>query len=138
MAEDGKKGVRRRAVRKGAEDYEVLCDVCGKPTLEFKKGIFLDKVGFVYTGITHETTLPMEQMPRIFRMLEKEALRDLHEFLIMEIKKYEGMDAYCPDCGMIYCKDHWVMEVKYDEDFPGFYDCTYGTCPRGHRRMIDD
>ena len=46
-----------------------------------------------------------------------------------------GMDAYCPSCDRVYCRDHYQTEERYDE---GFYDCTYGTCPKGHRRMIDD
>ena len=45
------------------------------------------------------------------------------------------MDAYCPTCDRVYCRDHYQTEERYDE---GFYDCTYGTCPQGHRRMIDD
>jgi hypothetical protein len=42
---------------------------------------------------------------------------------------------YCPDCGCSYCAGHWALEVLRDE---GFYDCTYGTCPRGHRHKVDD
>ena len=42
---------------------------------------------------------------------------------------------YCRQCGKCYCIDHWLCEVRYDDDF---YDCTYGTCPEGHRKMIDD
>jgi hypothetical protein len=47
----------------------------------------------------------------------------------------EGIDAFCPECDAIYCHSHYRTQVVEDE---GFYDCTYGTCPRGHRRMIDD
>ena len=45
---------------------------------------------------------------------------------------------YCPTCQRSYCYAHWQMEKQWDENFPGWYDCTYGTCPRGHRRLIDD
>ncbi len=45
---------------------------------------------------------------------------------------------YCRKCGKCYCIDHWLCEVRYDDDFDDFYDCTYGTCPEGHRKMIDD
>jgi len=47
---------------------------------------------------------------------------------------------YCPDCDAIYCKDHWQIEMRFedDDDLPGWYDAAYGTCPRGHKRMIDD
>jgi hypothetical protein len=45
---------------------------------------------------------------------------------------------YCPDCDRSYCADHWHFDVRYDDDFPGWYDCTYGTCPAGHRYLVDD
>lgn len=45
---------------------------------------------------------------------------------------------YCPTCRAVYCYQHWHMEIQFDDDFPGWYDCTYGTCPAGHRRMVDD
>lgn len=47
----------------------------------------------------------------------------------------EWAPFYCPACDRCYCRDHWAMAMEFDE---GFYDCTYGTCPEGHRRMIDD
>jgi hypothetical protein len=42
---------------------------------------------------------------------------------------------YCPDCQLNYCARDWHTYVLVDE---GFYDCTMGTCPRGHRHMVDD
>ena len=45
---------------------------------------------------------------------------------------------YCPACDRCYCLDHWDVEAVFDSDFAGWYDCSYGTCPQGHRRMIDD
>ena len=42
---------------------------------------------------------------------------------------------WCPQCSCSYCDRHWAREVAFDD---GFYDCTYGTCPAGHRRMLDD
>ena len=42
----------------------------------------------------------------------------------------------CPECSLIYCKRHWEpITPEMDE---GFYDATYGTCPKGHRIMLDD
>ncbi|HET7229602.1 MAG TPA: hypothetical protein VFJ16_06340 [Longimicrobium sp.] len=47
----------------------------------------------------------------------------------------EWAPFYCPECKACYCRDHWRQWMEFDE---GFYDCTYGTCPRGHTRMLDD
>lgn len=45
---------------------------------------------------------------------------------------------YCPTCERVYCYNHWVMQIQFDDEFPGWYDCTYGLCPQEHRRLIDD
>jgi hypothetical protein len=45
---------------------------------------------------------------------------------------------YCPQCQRSYCIHHWTVVDNFDEDFPGFYDSTTGTCPEGHRRKVDD
>jgi hypothetical protein len=47
----------------------------------------------------------------------------------------EYVSSFCPDCGCHYCRSHWTQEVAFDD---GYYDCTYGACPAGHRRKLDD
>lgn len=42
---------------------------------------------------------------------------------------------WCPTCRTCYCERHWDTDVVFDE---GFYDCTYGMCPEGHRHKLDD
>ena len=42
---------------------------------------------------------------------------------------------YCPTCNSIYCLDHWTVIPQYDE---GYFDCSYGFCPQGHRRLLED
>ena len=51
---------------------------------------------------------------------------------------YEYTSFYCFECSNPYCSDHWVLDVVMADDFPGFYDCTYGICPSGHFKKIDD
>jgi hypothetical protein len=48
---------------------------------------------------------------------------------------WELAPFYCPDCELNYCSGHWDANVIFDETF---YDYTMGTCPNGHRYMIDD
>ena len=48
---------------------------------------------------------------------------------------WELAPFYCPDCGQNYCRADWHTDVLDDE---GFYDCTMGICPGGHRYMVDD
>ncbi len=69
----------------------------------------------------------------IFERLEQGNLRALHEYI--EHMMEGGLDAYCPICDKVYCKEDYDLDEEWDE---GFYDCTYGTCPHGHRRLLDD
>lgn len=48
---------------------------------------------------------------------------------------FEYAPGYCCACGAHYCAKDWAKDVVMDE---GFYDCTEGTCPAGHRQTIDD
>lgn len=47
---------------------------------------------------------------------------------------------YCPDCDKVYCKDCWRIELQFEDEpgLPAWYDCAYGTCTQGHRRLVDD
>jgi hypothetical protein len=42
---------------------------------------------------------------------------------------------YCKECSRVYCREHWSIIPLYDGDF---FDCSYGYCPEGHKRLIDD
>jgi len=48
---------------------------------------------------------------------------------------WELAPFYCPDCELAYCIADWHTYDVFDE---GFYDCTMGTCPAGHRHVVDD
>ncbi len=48
---------------------------------------------------------------------------------------WELAPFYCPDWGQYYCRADWHTYVLDDE---GFYDCTMGISPGGHRYMVDD
>jgi hypothetical protein len=45
---------------------------------------------------------------------------------------------YCPQCERVYCLKHWHITPRFDDDLPGRYDSSYGTCPQGHRRLVDE
>ena len=42
---------------------------------------------------------------------------------------------WCPLCSAAYCGDDYRSWVTFDD---GFYDATYGVCPEGHERELDD
>jgi hypothetical protein len=117
-------------------EFRIPCSVCGKIAVNFKIGYgrLDEKESLVFRGITLETSLKIELAERLFKILEDNDLLGIHSFM----KQYhspEGVDAYCPECNKIYCWEHYNAKEEYDD---GFYDCTYGECPKGHKRMIDD
>jgi len=38
---------------------------------------------------------------------------------------------YCEECQLVYCFKHWRVEYAHDPDM------SFGTCPKGHVRVID-
>lgn len=135
----GKKIIKRpiQEVLKAAErEYHLPCSVCGEIAVKFKtgRGRFDKEESLVFSGISHSTTLDKSLTPQLFKHLEEKNLSLAHAFM-RQHHRQEGLDAYCPKCGKIYCARHYQTREEYDE---GFYDCTWGTCPRGHKRIIHD
>ena len=111
--------------------YTLSCAVCGRVAI-----VFIQRKGqFVYSGIVIETMLDNSLAEDVFKFLDSKDLKSLHSYLKDDIQLEDGMDAYCPKCDKIYCAAHYKPEEEWDE---GFYDCTYGTCPEGHKRIIHD
>lgn len=126
----------KRIIKTSDLEYTLPCSVCGKIAVNFKIGFgrLDEKESLVFRGITLETSLKVDLANILFKILEEDDLLEIHNFM----KKYhslEGVDAYCPECDKLYCWEHYDAKEEYDD---GFYDCTYGECPKGHRRMIDD
>jgi hypothetical protein len=124
-----------RVVDKGDDEFLLKCEVCGKVSMTFKKGKFYGKDGYIFTGITHQCALSLEDIPKIRDFLRKDSIKGLHKFVKAYVTMEDGLDGYCPECDKVYCTDHVRKQVEWDD---GFYDCTYGVCPQGHRRIIDD
>jgi len=126
----------KKVIKVSNSEYQILCSICGELAVSFKIGkeLFDNEESLIYTGITHKSSLKKELSKELFDLLEDEAFLLIHA-LIKKYHIYEGLDAYCPDCDEIYCWEHYNPVEEFDD---GFYDCTYGTCPKGHRRIIDD
>ncbi|MFX1304573.1 MAG: hypothetical protein ACFE9X_14550 [Promethearchaeota archaeon] len=127
---------KERVIKISDFKYHLPCSVCGKIAVDFKIGYGrLDKnESLVFRGITLETSLNVTLANDLFKILQRKDLLGVHNFM-KKYHSYEGVDAYCPECDKIYCWEHYNAKEEYDD---GFYDCTYGECPNGHKRMIDD
>ena len=126
----------KRVIKASDLEYHLPCSVCGKSAVEFRIGYgrLDEKESLVFRGITLETSLNVKLANMLFKILQKKDLLGVHNFM-KKYHSFEGVDAYCPECDNIYCWEHYNAREEYDD---GFYDCTYGECPKGHKRMIDD
>jgi len=126
----------KRVIKVSDSEYHLPCSMCGKISVECKIGYgrFDEQESLVYSSITHSRSLNKNLASQLFKSFKKEDLSEVHSFM-KDYLCHEGVDAYCPECDKIYCWEHYNARVEYDD---GFYDCTYGECPAGHRRMIDD
>ncbi|MBI3813321.1 MAG: hypothetical protein HY279_02495 [Nitrospinae bacterium] len=125
-------------VKKSADEYQLLCSVCGAVSWILKKGKSDDGKDWIqYKGISSGMGLNAEDSPVLFDLLAQGNLADVHRHIYNKYVSSDvmGIDAYCPECKTIYCARHYNVYETYDE---GFYDETIGTCPKGHRRKLND
>ncbi len=133
----------RRVIKVNDRRYELPCSACGKTagvweigkhefgTFWFAQG---KEESLLYRGIASQYSdyFELVHAGEIFRLLDQEKLAEVQEYAFGDLPPY-GMDGYCPKCDQIYCAKHCTMEEVRDADD---YGCTYGTCPKGHRRPI--
>lgn len=73
--------------------------------------------------------------------LSAERLQSAHAAILNRdikplLELLESGYPFCSKCSLAFCAEHWTNVQPVFDD--GFYDCTYATCPNGHRIMIDD
>lgn len=117
-------------------EFQLPCSICGEIAFIFRVEIphHVREKRLVYKGLTHTGDLDIKYAPRIFDYLNQDKIAEAHKE-VERIRIGKGIDAYCPDCNSVFCHGHYWLKEEWDE---GFYDCTYGICPHGHRRMVDD
>ena len=82
-----------------------------------------------FMGGTGEAVEAEEFMP------VKEALLETNAQKLYAIRNLWA-PFYCPQCQSVYCLNHWKTRAVFEEG--GWYDCSYGVCPQGHERKVDD
>jgi hypothetical protein len=132
-----------RAQRIAAREFTIACSVCGQLAIRVcpiaqSRGILkaiLSDAEFICEGITRSFALRADGVERVFAWLRDDDLAALHRYILDEADVDGGLDAYCPECDQIYCREHYNVVEEWDE---GFYDDSRGTCPSGHTRLVDD
>lgn len=85
----------------------------------------------IIDGIVCQNQCRLEEssLPSVKRALEYEDSAALYAL------DSEYVSSFCPQCDCHYCRSHWEQESRVRR---WVYDCTYGTCPAGHKRKLDD
>jgi hypothetical protein len=117
---------------------EYLCRACSAIAGQAELKIYTDydEATLIVSGIVNRVTtwVGTDHIPHVADFLTRGDAAALFKW------EHDSASFYCPTCNSVYCQSHWRIETKFDDEpeLPGWYDCTYGTCPQGHRRMIDD
>ncbi|MHA1819793.1 MAG: hypothetical protein ACTSU2_12405 [Promethearchaeota archaeon] len=131
-----KNGDRRgiRWVREG--HYQLICAKCGKIAAEIKsnKNQINDEIRIRYKGLMYSQEIKKEFGPKIMFFLRNKSIKELHEYFKTKINNV-GIDSYCPECDKFYCRDHYILDIRYVD---GVYKYTHAICPKGHKKIIDD
>ena len=115
------------------------CAACGHPAgrVELTPGSYTTRKGEPYSDVPAVVVTSL--MGRLVSRVEAEQVRIVTDAIAAAdgtvLHRLDLAPFWCRFCGRAYCRRHWATETVMDE---GFYDCTYGTCPAGHRVMIDD
>jgi hypothetical protein len=118
----------------------LLCAGCGATAAIFESG--MSYVGLMYfAGLdVNPQRLPAEAEKELFALIDRQDIAAVDEALPrhapMNTTLRQGIDAYCPTCDALYCKDHSRCREERDSD--NYYDGTTAVCPKGHQRVIDD
>jgi hypothetical protein len=107
-------------------NIEVRCSACAGLAARFEaREDELERTGWFGSCLR-----PMKDAERWIEKIRTTSLVDLRR---------EDPDFFafvCRQCGVVYCEKCWTIgPPEFDE---GFYDCTHGTCPKGHAQMLDD
>ncbi len=128
----------RKVIKISETEYHLPCAICGKTAVSFVIGTpwYEKNEALICNGIVHGGSISLSSKDKIFSWLMQDQISEVHSyFKNNSIVFEEGIDAYCPECDKIYCGVHYFTKEEWDD---GFYDCTYGTCPAGHVRIIHD
>jgi hypothetical protein len=108
------------------EELAIACDACGAraATLELFDGFFAIK-----DFVSSEMRVEPERMEPLRAAMAARDAAGVHAI------SWELAPCFCRACRASYCAACWHGVLVFDD---GFYDCTRGTCPRGHVQTIDD
>lgn len=109
-----------------AAAVSLIPSISTNPASPQDDSVFLTVIGILYVSREIKGDNPISQARAAIISANPSRLYKMDQ---------EFVPFYCPYCMATYCTHHLRVEDVEDD---GFYDATYATCPKGHRRMIMD
>jgi hypothetical protein len=127
----------QRVSQRGGGGYGLPCAACGSDAVS----LTLTRVG---TGTPEQLVVSSLSPVTVFRPMTGPRMTDLVKLLdvgavepvVRHLRETQagGCDAWCVDCGRLYCKSHYAVEAQWSGSW---HEATYATCPLGHEHEID-
>ena len=111
------------------------CSECGEEAATVELGASVREITVTFLGAVH-FWVNEEAHRAVQQALAENNKAELY-WLLRRLDP-ERVSFHCPDCDRSYCQKHWNPQIQFDDEWSGWYDCTYGTCPKGHRHILDD
>ena len=123
---------------------ELSCAVCQKKTASFKDhdgrilfssllmGDWLVEMDF---SEHLKEAIANKDLQKIHAELKEVICDELakdHKSFISRSHKIDGLDSFCPECNLCYCKEHYTARLKVSSEGSG----QEGVCPKGHKRWL--
>lgn len=119
------------ALVRGEEGFGLACAACGESAVMFqlKEGeVLANSISNVY----RTTYWKGETAQRLAELLAEGSARAVLDFLASP--GHLGCPAYCPECGRVYCQEHYSVEETWSGSW---HEASYATCPLGHEREFE-
>jgi predicted RNA-binding Zn-ribbon protein involved in translation (DUF1610 family) len=119
------------------EEAIFYCRECGEIAATIKMGANPGQleINFMYQGYPRLTNEQMSALRQVMKEGNQAKIVEALGQILQPGIHNLFVSFYCPQCAAPYCARHWNPRPRFDE---GMYDCTYGTCPKGHHYLIDD
>src|SRR4051812_2978014 len=117
------------------EEAVFYCRECGEVAATVSLGTTPRELVTFFMGRVRQW-LTEEQIEAVGQVLATRNPDAIYQ-LLYEIDP-ERVAFHCSECNANYCIKHWNAQMQFDDDpeWRGWYDCTYGTCPQGHRHLL--
>jgi hypothetical protein len=119
------------ALAKRDEGYALLCAACGESAVTFRAQdgkVYANSISTVNSTMSWEGDMAR----RLAELLAEGNARAVLDYLASP--HCRACPAYCPECGRIYCHEHFAVEEEWSDSW---YTAGYATCPLGHRREFE-